>query len=740
MQGTPQAPQQQQQQQQQPIPPHLRRGLNGGPVTRVLHVTNVPAGTTQADLTLLLKPYGELKASLILEQQNRGFIELGSVEQVCFLMDCQRGGAVFDVRGFKLQFMYSHREKVVPPSNVVGRCFLCGSDQHRQSTCPQQQQQQQQQGQQQQQQLQGNRVGGAVGEVPRGPLTTTVVVPGTTMSVRVPVVKPQQPSPVAQSAGKPMSPMVRQAAIKVEPPAATAVPLSVQQRLAVVSGQLKERDVTVERLRGELSARDRRIEALEGQVRELNTQLKAAGEALSNVQQQQAATDAGDEASSLSHPKKRRRMASSAAPSGNTLKSRLMHRHMSTGSTAADDNDSDSDSDNDVSSSDEEAQELKRSEFVRDWIAALNELKDAMPKRLADKLPPASGGALAEASSGRGGGRRSSLGNTRRAAGSKNENEIYGEVEPHFFDQIMSDVSLGKGDVFWDIGSGIGNLAFQAVARVGCQAHAIEIRQDLHEMALSCRKTFDGMVKHGRFPAGRDATSARRITFTNADATDEEQALPYDATVIFINNWRFTPATQHKLLNKFRCSLADGTRVVTLKQLFPRHRSDSRRRSPYADIFEFPFKTLQSPIEPVSWDARAIKYYVYTVSRAQKADDDDDDGGGGKKKRAAQPRRKKAAAATTAAAKRKAASAAKAKTTRRNGTDKSTTSRRRRKESESSSDSSSSSSSSSSSDDSDSESSSSSSSDNSSSSKRRRRRTSKSSKSSKSRRDVKRRR
>jgi len=189
--------------------------------------------------------------------------------------------------------------------------------------------------------------------------------------------------------------------------------------------------------------------------------------------------------------------------------------------------------------------------------------------------------------------------------------EIYGEIEPHFFSDVMHLVGLKPNMVFWDIGSGIGNLCLQAAAEVGCRAVGIEIRADLHHIAEAMLKDFNQKIDQGLLPA----TAKNKVQYINADVTDADVALAYDADVVFINNWRFTPSVNLHLLDKFRCCLPDGAVVVALKELFPRHRLDSRRKSKQADLFEYPWKTYQSPPDPVSWDSRRINYHVYTVKR-----------------------------------------------------------------------------------------------------------------------------
>lgn len=208
---------------------------------------------------------------------------------------------------------------------------------------------------------------------------------------------------------------------------------------------------------------------------------------------------------------------------------------------------------------------------------------------------------------------------TRRT--SDNLDEIYGEVEPPFFSQILRLMEVDKNTVLLDIGSGIGNLCFQAVAQTGCRAIGVEIRKELHEMALALREPFAEHLKRGDFPCDENTNVEERLDFQNGDASDNEWVFPEGLSLVFINNWRFGPDTQHRLLQNLFGSLIHGTRVVTLKELFPQHRGHkSRSKDEITSIYRL--EMFKSPIDPVSWDSRPIDYYCYTCDRSESASSD----------------------------------------------------------------------------------------------------------------------
>ena len=63
----------------------------------------------------------------------------------------------------------------------------------------------------------------------------------------------------------------------------------------------------------------------------------------------------------------------------------------------------------------------------------------------------------------------------------------YGEITPKFVHQILTEVTIKPDDIFYDIGSGIGNVVLQVAAQIGCQCHGIEVRPELTEIADKMR-------------------------------------------------------------------------------------------------------------------------------------------------------------------------------------------------------------------------------------------------------------
>lgn len=65
--------------------------------------------------------------------------------------------------------------------------------------------------------------------------------------------------------------------------------------------------------------------------------------------------------------------------------------------------------------------------------------------------------------------------------------EVYGEAMPIFVNQLIRRLDITSDDLFVDLGSGIGTIPLQVAAMTGCRAKGVEIRAELHEIALKAR-------------------------------------------------------------------------------------------------------------------------------------------------------------------------------------------------------------------------------------------------------------
>eukprot|EP01126_Amoeba_proteus_P041160 TRINITY_DN4416_c0_g1_i3.p1 TRINITY_DN4416_c0_g1~~TRINITY_DN4416_c0_g1_i3.p1 ORF type:complete len:575 (+),score=123.38 TRINITY_DN4416_c0_g1_i3:784-2508(+) len=91
------------------------------------------------------------------------------------------------------------------------------------------------------------------------------------------------------------------------------------------------------------------------------------------------------------------------------------------------------------------------------------------------------------------------------------------------------------------------------------------------------------------------------------------------ATIIFMNNVCYDATLEQELLKKYKIHLKDGTRVITMKEIFPRcdpTNNPERWKGHPVTIFNYPWEIQKlSKKHAVSWTSAPVCYYVYTVNR-----------------------------------------------------------------------------------------------------------------------------
>lgn len=188
--------------------------------------------------------------------------------------------------------------------------------------------------------------------------------------------------------------------------------------------------------------------------------------------------------------------------------------------------------------------------------------------------------------------------------------EVYGEALPELVGYLIDHLGITASDVVYDIGSGIGNVVLQISAQTGCKSYGVEIREDLHKIATnihSCLKTEMGNNKK---------TGLGEVILINGDALNQPNLL-IDTTIVFLNNVCYPEHMLHQLEHFFMETLQHGTRVVTVKELFPRTRptSGARFEKSFAKLFDYPCKQYTTGPGVVSWKAGGVTLNVYTVNR-----------------------------------------------------------------------------------------------------------------------------
>jgi hypothetical protein len=189
--------------------------------------------------------------------------------------------------------------------------------------------------------------------------------------------------------------------------------------------------------------------------------------------------------------------------------------------------------------------------------------------------------------------------------------EVYGEALPVFIEYLIKRLNIK--DTLYDIGSGIGNVVVQIAARTGCKAIGVEVRADLHDIAIN-------LSEHVQNRLAEAGKSCGDITLVKGDATAESGEVVQfiaESTIIFMNNVCYPAAMQQKLENLFESSCSHGTRIVAMKHMFPRGDVTTKRmRKGVMAVLKQPWTKVATPKDMFSWTSNSLTFYVYEVDRS----------------------------------------------------------------------------------------------------------------------------
>mmetsp|Transcript_21565 Transcript_21565/g.38737 ORF Transcript_21565/g.38737 Transcript_21565/m.38737 type:complete len:442 (-) Transcript_21565:1194-2519(-) len=181
------------------------------------------------------------------------------------------------------------------------------------------------------------------------------------------------------------------------------------------------------------------------------------------------------------------------------------------------------------------------------------------------------------------------------------------EILPHFVSNLLASYPLEAGDVFWDCGSGIGNVVMQVAIQCKCFAWGVELQQVNHEIASQAWDNLRRRLQH-------DCTPFGHVSFEQGDMTKlhpkfiESWAHSPTRIMIYMNNYLFPQELNLKMIEMFRDILPKGAAVCCMKPLLPIGRS-ARTSSRYTSSFnltEIPYAATD-----VEWGC-AGTMYVYT--------------------------------------------------------------------------------------------------------------------------------
>ena len=183
---------------------------------------------------------------------------------------------------------------------------------------------------------------------------------------------------------------------------------------------------------------------------------------------------------------------------------------------------------------------------------------------------------------------------------------IYGELLPKFVSTILKkDTKLHSGQIFVDLGSGVGNVVLQAALEIGCESWGCEVMDKACKLAELQEKEFNARCQLWGLTPGK--IHLEKGDFLKNSAISKTLR---KADVVLVNNQAFTPELNENLISLF-LDLKEGCRIVSLKSFVPSgHKITSRNLDSPHNILTVVEKQYFSAC--VSWTDAPGNYYIST--------------------------------------------------------------------------------------------------------------------------------
>ncbi|KAI5824471.1 S-adenosyl-L-methionine-dependent methyltransferase [Schizophyllum commune Tattone D] len=134
----------------------------------------------------------------------------------------------------------------------------------------------------------------------------------------------------------------------------------------------------------------------------------------------------------------------------------------------------------------------------------------------------------------------------------------YGELQPAFAYRLLEDEKLDHKSCFVDLGSGIGNLVIQAAVQCGCKAFGIELREDLHAVAVDSL----AFAQSQCFQRGIHMGTVHLLQGDMLNSAPVQTWIS-SADVLFVNNKAFDATLNQRILDSLLIKLKHGAVIVS---------------------------------------------------------------------------------------------------------------------------------------------------------------------------------
>ncbi|KAJ5107051.1 hypothetical protein N7456_003726 [Penicillium angulare] len=182
---------------------------------------------------------------------------------------------------------------------------------------------------------------------------------------------------------------------------------------------------------------------------------------------------------------------------------------------------------------------------------------------------------------------------------------VYGELLPRFISNIFKETKLKSGQVFVDLGSGVGNVVLQAALEIGCESWGCEMMTNACDLAELQQSEFKARCRLWGIAPGK-------THLVRGDFLEQESIVNVlkRADVILINNQAFTPQLNNELINHF-LDMKEGCKIVSLKSFVPEgHKIQSRNLNSPINLLQVQKKNYWS--NSVSWTDVGGTYFIAT--------------------------------------------------------------------------------------------------------------------------------
>ncbi|CAK7263845.1 Nucleosomal histone H3-Lys79 methylase [Sporothrix epigloea] len=183
---------------------------------------------------------------------------------------------------------------------------------------------------------------------------------------------------------------------------------------------------------------------------------------------------------------------------------------------------------------------------------------------------------------------------------------VYGELLHPFVTDILVDrLKMTSGQVFVDLGSGVGNVVLQAALEIGCESWGCEMMENACNLADEQKKEFTERCGLWGILPGK--VYLQRGDFrVNAAILDVLKR----ADVVLVNNQAFTSQLNDDLVRMF-LDFKSGCKIVSLKSFVHDHKSASHNMNDVGSSI-LDVELLTYPEDFVSWTSAAGSFCIST--------------------------------------------------------------------------------------------------------------------------------